>query len=94
MAATSSRLMNYPITHQGIRDLDQPRQASRNDPMPVNVGDNERTLSALGGGALLAAGLAYGGCPGLAMIWGGAALLLRGVTGHCAVNEALGRSTA
>ena len=92
--ATASRLTEYETTHQGIRDLDQPRQASRNDPMRVNVGEGERTLSALGGGALLTAGVSYGGCAGLAMIWGGAALLLRGLTGHCAVNEALGRSTA
>jgi len=94
MAATASRLTEFPTTRQGIRDLDQPRQSSRNDPMRVNVGDDERALSALGGGALLAAGLAHGGCPGLALIWSGAALLLRGVTGHCAVNEALGRNTA
>jgi uncharacterized membrane protein len=94
MATTSSRLTNFPTTHQGIRDLDQPQQTSRNDPMRVNVGDGERSASALGGAALLAAGLAHGGCAGLAMIWGGAALLLRGVTGHCAVNEALRRSTA
>jgi len=94
MAGTFSRIGSFPITHQGVRDLDHPRQASRNDPMRVNVGDGERALSALGGGALLAAGLARGGCPGLALIWSGAALLLRGVTGHCTVNEALGRNTA
>ena len=89
-AATTSN----PTTHQGIRDLDQPRQASRNDPLRVNVGDNERTLSALAGGALLTAGVLRGGCPGLAMLWAGAGLLLRGVTGHCTVNEALGRQAA
>ena len=90
---TASRL-TYHLTHQGIRDLDQPRQVTRNDPLGVNVGDGERALSALGGGALLTAGLSYGGCAGLAMIWGGAALLLRGLTGHCTVNAALNRSTA
>ena len=92
--ATASRLTEFQTTRQGIRDLDQPRQASRNDPMRVNVGEGERALSALGGGALLTAGLSHGGCTGLAMIWGGAALLLRGLTGHCTVNEAVGRSTA
>jgi uncharacterized membrane protein len=92
--ATSSRISDFETTHQGIRDLDQPRQASQNDPMPVNVGDNGRSLSALGGGALLTAGLLRGGCPGLALLWTGAALLLRGLTGHCVVNEALGRNTA
>jgi uncharacterized membrane protein len=90
----ASRISDFPMTHQGIRDLDQPRRASWNDPMRVNVGDPERTVSALGGGALLALGLARGGCAGLAMLWGGAALLLRGVTGHCMVNEAVGRNTA
>jgi uncharacterized membrane protein len=92
--ATASRIRDYPMTHQGTRDLDQPRQASRNDPMRVNVGDSERTLSALGGGALLTTGLLRGGCSGLAMIWTGAALLLRGLTGHCMVNETIGRNTA
>ena len=94
MAATSSRLRNYPSTHQGIRDLDQPRQVTRNDPMRSNVGDDERTLSALGGGALLTAGLIRGGISGLVMMWTGAGLLLRSATGHCMVNEALGRNTA
>jgi len=62
--------------------------------MRVNVGDRERSLSALGGGALLTAGLLRGGCAGLALLWTGAALLLRGLTGHCTVNEALGRNAA
>lgn len=92
--ATALRIPDYAVNHQGIRDLDQPRQASRNDPMRVNVGDNERALSALGGGALMAAGLSYGGCAGLTALWAGAALLLRGVTGHCMMNAALRRSTA
>ena len=94
MPEMSSRLADYPMTRLGIRDLDQPRQASRNDSLRVNVGDSERTLSALGGGALLAAGLTRGGCAGLAMTWTGAALLLRGVTGYCVVSDFLGRNTA
>lgn len=92
--AAASRPTDYSMTHQGVRDLNQPRRASQNDPMRVNVGDNERALSALGGGALMAAGLSHGGCTGLALLWGGAALLLRGVTGHCTMNAALGRTTA
>ena len=92
--ATAMRVPDYRLTHQGIRDLDQPRQASRNDPMRVNVGDGERVLSAVGGGALLTAGIARGGCTGLTMIWTGAALLLRGITGHCPVSELVGRGTA
>lgn len=92
--ATAAHLNDYRMTHQGVRDLDNPLRARPGDPLRINVGDGERALSALGGGALLTAGLSYGGCAGLAMIWGGAALLLRGVTGHCTVNAAVGRNTA
>jgi len=92
--AMTSRISDSPMTHQGIRDLDQPRRASWNDPMRVNVGDSERALSAFGGGAMMALGLVRGGCPGLALLWGGAALLLRGVTGHCPVSEVLSRGAA
>ena len=94
MATTASRITDYPTTHQGVRNLDQPHQTSGGDPMPVNVGPDERMLSTVGGGALFALGLARGGCPGLALLWTGAALMLRGATGFCAVNQALGRNTA
>ena len=92
MAATSSRIRAYPTTYQGIRNLDQPRQSSRNDPLRINVGEGERTRSAIGGAALFGLGAAHGGCLGLGMIWTGAAVFLRGVTGHCTMKEALGHS--
>jgi uncharacterized membrane protein len=88
----SSRFSGYATTHEGVRDLNNPRPG--NDPLEVNVGEGERTWSALGGGALMAAGMLKGGGLGLALLWSGAALLLRGVTGHCTVNAALGRNTA
>jgi uncharacterized membrane protein len=94
MATSASRITDYPPTHQGVRNLDQPRQVRGGDPMPVNVGHEERTLSTLGGGALAALGLARGGCLGLGLIWTGAALMVRGLTGHCTVNQAIGRNTA
>lgn len=93
--ATPSRITDYPATHQGVRNLDQPHQTEGNrDSMAVNVGSNERALSALGGGTLFALGLARGGCLGLGLLWTGAALMLRGMTGHCDVNQAIGRNSA
>jgi len=94
MATTASRITDYPVTHQGVRNLDQPRQTTGGDPMPVNVGTEERLLSAVGGGALTALGLASRGWLGLGLLFAGGSLLVRGATGFCAVNQALGRNTA
>ena len=94
MAATTSRIQNYPLTHQGVRNLDQSPETTRRGSMPVNVGMDERMISALGGGVLAAAGVTRGGCLGLTMLFVGASLLVRGVTGHCPANEALGRDSA
>jgi uncharacterized membrane protein len=60
----------------------------------VNVGDLERTLSAVGGGALALLALRRGGMSGLALGVLGAELLRRGATGHCRVYDSLGVSTA
>lgn len=59
-----------------------------------NVGDFERALSAIGGGALALLALRRRGVSGLAMGVAGAELLRRGATGHCPVYEALGVNTA
>jgi uncharacterized membrane protein len=91
--ATASRIADYPLTHLGVRNLDQPYQFSAN-PMPVNVGSEERMLSTLAGGALAGLGLASRGWLGVGLLFAGASLLTRGVTGFCAVNQALGRNTA
>jgi Inner membrane protein YgaP-like, transmembrane domain len=91
--------MSFPMTRQGVRNLD----AVRGPVLPysggpakqrTNVGSNERMLSALGGGALAAYGLTRGTGLGLGLALVGAALLYRGMTGHCDVYQALGRSTA
>jgi uncharacterized membrane protein len=95
MATTLSRPAKNPLlTRQGVRNLDQFALQVRSDPMPVNIGADERVLSAVGGGAIFAMGLARGGCLGLGLVWTGAALMLRAATGHCPVNAALGRNTA
>jgi uncharacterized membrane protein len=59
-----------------------------------NVGEAERLLSLIGGGALAAFGLMRGGLAGLALGLVGGGLLYRGATGHCHLYGALGVSTA
>jgi len=59
-----------------------------------NVGETERWLSLLGGGALAVVGLARGQLGGLALALAGGALMYRGFTGHCSVYGTLGVSTA
>jgi len=64
------------------------RQASR-----INVGETERLISAIGGGALLLHGLRRS-IGSLALAVGGGMLLYRGLSGHCRTYEALGFNTA
>ena len=56
----------------------------------TNVGNIERWLSMLAGGALAVYGLRRRATPGGAAALAGAALLYRGATGHCHVYEGLG----
>jgi uncharacterized membrane protein len=60
----------------------------------VNVGESERWLSAAGGTGMVAYGLKTRGLMGLTLGAIGAALLYRGLTGHCSGYSALGISTA
>ena len=60
----------------------------------INVSDNERMLSAVGGGLLTYLGLREGSLGGLCLALAGGALAYRGLTGHCHVYEALGVCTA
>ncbi len=55
----------------------------------TNVGDAERVVSAVGGGALLAYGLKRGDALGIALAVLGGGLALRGATGHCQVYDAM-----
>jgi uncharacterized membrane protein len=57
---------------------------------PVNVGERERMLSAIAGGALALYGLGRGSLGGLLLAGLGAALGYRGITGHCSMYEKLG----
>src|SRR6476619_8408598 len=58
-----------------------------------NVGDGERQLSSLVGAGIMLAGLMKRSWSGLAMTLVGAALVGRGVTGHCMLYAALGTNT-
>jgi uncharacterized membrane protein len=60
----------------------------------VNVGQTERWVSAIGGGALALYGLTRGNLPGVALALLGASLVHRGTTGHCYAYQAAGVSTA
>ena len=60
----------------------------------VNVGQVERWASAVGGGALAVYGITRGSLGGIALALVGAALVQRGVSGHCNLYEAMNFSTA
>ncbi len=60
----------------------------------VNVGQTERWASAIGGGALALYGITRGSLGGIALALVGAALVQRGLSGHCNMYEAMGFSTA
>ncbi|HEX8499392.1 MAG TPA: SRPBCC family protein [Pyrinomonadaceae bacterium] len=59
-----------------------------------NVGEVERWACAIGGGALALFGVTRGSLGGIALALVGAALVQRGVTGHCNVYEAMNINTA
>jgi uncharacterized membrane protein len=60
----------------------------------VNVGEKERWLSILGGGALVLYGLKKKSWPSLALALAGGAFVYRGVTGHCPAYQALKMSSS
>jgi hypothetical protein len=60
----------------------------------INVGSGERLLSVAGGFLLLGWGAYRRGLLGYGAMATAAALLDRGIRGHCAINSALGRNSA
>ncbi|MCX6967234.1 MAG: SRPBCC family protein [Verrucomicrobia bacterium] len=72
-----------------VRQTPQQRPGQR-----LNVGEAERYSSILGGLGLILAGFARRGSSGVLLGALGAALLQRGVTGHCALYQSLGVSGA
>src|SRR5690348_2505543 len=81
MATSMSGRERYRTNKQDLSWTEE--QASQ------NVGDLERRLSGLLGGALLVSGLFRRSWGGAIIALMGAALLRRGVTGHCMVYQAL-----
>ena len=60
----------------------------------MNVGQAERWVSAVGGGALALYGLTRGNLAGVGLALVGASLIHRGTTGHCYAYDAIGVNTA
>lgn len=77
---------------ENVHDASLPETYAK--PSSLNVGRQERVLSASAGVALVIFGLKRGGLLGTLGALAGGGLLYRGVTGHCHVYGALGRSTA
>jgi len=71
--------------------MSQPSEAQQ---CKTNVGDTERLLSLIGGGALAIAGLAKRSLAGVGMVLLGGALIKRGLTGHCEVYHAFNVDTS
>jgi uncharacterized membrane protein len=59
-----------------------------------NVSDSERVASVLGGGALIAWGVARRGWDGALLAVVGSGLMYRGTTGHCDMYQTFGVNTA
>jgi uncharacterized membrane protein len=92
--ALMAETMNYPLTHQGVRNLDSPRRALNTGAGKVNVGPDERAVSTLSGAVLTGFALGMGGLCGLLVGTVGAALVYRGLSGHCSAYAAIGINTA
>jgi hypothetical protein len=88
---TGDRIMSTTSVDRGsLRD--QPRQGDAEQ--WHNVGEYERLISMLGGGALALFGASRGSWSGLALVSLGGALLYRGLTGRCPCYAVMGINTA
>src|SRR5215218_11509727 len=87
MAASEETLINIG---QGI----EAGGAGEESGSSVNVGQTERWVSAVGGGALALYGITRGSLGGIALALVGAALVQRGVSGHCNLYEAMNFNSA
>jgi len=86
-------------TNELTNNLNSDAEASAIPPVTgtssVNVGDTERILSTVGGAALAIMALRDLKSPGgISMLLAGGVLLVRGLSGYCFVNNAIGRNTA
>src|ERR671939_1070996 len=82
-------------SEEALTNVGQAKEETGEQSSPVvNVGQTERWVSAIGGGALALYGITRGSLGGIALALVGAALLQRGYTGHCNLYEAIGYNSA
>jgi uncharacterized membrane protein len=89
----NERLWRYSYGSEG----DEPNPSdfvNSNKGTAINVGDNERLVSGIGGGLLTAYGLTRGDLLGVGLALLGGGLVYRSATGHCNVYDAAGINTA
>src|SRR5437762_2798888 len=75
-----------------LRKLERWLEASRRE--DANVGEIERVISMVGGGALIVYGLTRRSVSGALLAAVGAGLVYRGKGGHCPVYQQMGVTTA
>ena len=80
-------------TAEALPPTSAPAEPPPSTRKPLNVGETERYGSIASGLGLIFAGLARRGLGGVILGGLGAALIQRGVTGHCAMYESMGAST-
>lgn len=91
MANIQSQLPRSIDDIQPQPEFDPPQEKI---PSGINVAPREREISLLGGAGLVVFGLRRGTLGGLALAAAGAALIERGVTGHCHGYQLLNINTA
>ena len=91
-----SAVKDYPMTRQGVRDLDRPMSQHMvdNSQSEINIGSTERTASSVVGSLLAGIGAANCSLEGLLLMFVGGALVYRGYSGHCPAYAAAGINTA
>lgn len=102
MPALTQETTSFPITRQGVRDLNQMKnpvlpisgRATSPKKTGINVGEVERMFSAGSGALLMGMGLGHGSLMGLGAALVGGALVYRGLSGYCPMYAATGISTA
>lgn len=72
----------------------RPKHQREHEPQQVNVGHRERAASVAAGSILALLGASRRSVPGLLIAGVGAAMVQRGLTGHCSVYSKLGVDTA
>lgn len=87
-------LERFHLSRPSSTRAEDPRTDNSSSHAEVNVGQTERWVSAVAGGAIAIAGIRSGSLGGLLAAAAGGALVYRGVSGHCPAYAATGTSTA